>query len=355
MAKRRGVRPLHLDDSGRLWASRGFRLFCSDDGGATYVKQGLLRPGFKHSLKVQFRLLARLFREGIHHFHVFPDGSQVAVLKSGIYCRAKGEQEFRKTYRFVRGSRPLNICVDEGNRLYFGEYFSNPERTSVHIFRSLDQGNTWSVVHTFPDGAVRHVHGVYWDSFRRGLWVLTGDLDHESGVYLTTDSFAYLKPVLTGSQRARAVSLIPLSDGVILPTDTEVDNNVAQWLDPATGLCKHTADLPGSVFYSTVCADFYIFATVVEPSDVNHSQRVYIYFSKDGQRWKILHQATKDRWHMRYFQYGTYLFPSGVNHTAILYAFGQAVVGSDGCMLVFDLKQAWQEREYVPEPDNALT
>ena len=78
---------------------------------------------------------------------------------------------------------------------------------------------------------IRHIHGCYYDSYRKGVWVLTGDSDKESGLWFTDDFFETLKCIKGNTQNARAVSIIPMRDGLIVPTDSPRQQNYIQFLD----------------------------------------------------------------------------------------------------------------------------
>ena len=53
---------------------------------------------------------------------------------------------------------------------------SNPN----HIYQLHPGNQSLDIVHTFPPGRVRHIHGVYYVRQLKRLFVLTGDLPHES-------------------------------------------------------------------------------------------------------------------------------------------------------------------------------
>lgn len=59
---------------------------------------------------------------------------------------------------------------------------------------------------------------------------------------------------------------------------------------------------------------------MAEPSAVNDQSAVHIAGSSTGRNWRVLQTWKKDRWPMRYFQYGNVIFPDGTNTTNILAA-----------------------------------
>src|SRR5690606_31660451 len=122
-----------------------------------------------------------------------------------------------------RGSRPLHL-LRTNTKVYFGEYFGNPDRSEVRIFCTRD-GRSWTTCHTFKEGEIRHVHSLVYDSYRSGIWVCTGDLGDESALWYTADDFRTIKAVYRGGQANRAVSIIPLPNGLVVPMDSPLEEN----------------------------------------------------------------------------------------------------------------------------------
>jgi len=152
-------KPLYVDGD-VLYASQGLRVIASRNGGKCYEPFATCPELFNGERWMsRSRLLERGGRLGVHGFRPLPDGGGVAVLRRRLAWCAPGEHRFREVLRIPRGSRPLNICLTSAGRVYFGEYFNNPDRDAVHVYGS-ENGEHWSVVHTFPAGTIRHVHNV---------------------------------------------------------------------------------------------------------------------------------------------------------------------------------------------------
>ncbi len=70
--------------------------------------------------------------------------------------------------------------------IYLIEYQVFSENaTPIHLWKSVDDGQTWSIVQTF--NTHRHGHGVIADPARHALWAVFGDTDPQSGTYRSTD------------------------------------------------------------------------------------------------------------------------------------------------------------------------
>ena len=345
----KGVRPLLVEPCGSLWVSKGTLLQRSTDGGATFQTMSRYQQGFIDRLKGMNGLSRRLFRHGFHGLQRLTDGALLAVVRGAVLRCEPGSGRFQRVFPVPRGSRPLNLCATPENHVYFGEYFGNGARDSVRIFGSRDGGRSWQEVYCFRPGEIRHVHGIYYDSMRKGCWVLTGDSDDESRVLFTDDHFANLNTVATGSQQARAVTALPRENGLILPTDTPLEQNYIQFFDLETKRFQRLAPLPGSAFYGIQAGDYYLISSVVEPSEVNRSAYATIVVSKGGRQWKMLHRQPKDRWSMKYFGYGSFILPQGSSHLPRAYAYGQAVTQDDGVLLGWDLDEVYEVLEPLPE------
>ena len=133
------------------------------------------RPAWWRSLTSRSSFTYRLVRDGFHALAVLDDKTMTAAVPGAIVTRSGASGEFRVTHKVLRGTRPLHITAVPGGNIYWGEYFDNRERSEVHIYASADRGQTWNVAHTFPTGAIRHVHNIVYDRWAECLWIFTGD------------------------------------------------------------------------------------------------------------------------------------------------------------------------------------
>jgi len=335
--RRAGVRALHADGS-LIHASRGLELLRSEDGGDTFAPVARVRAGAFGRFAARTPLLARFLRTGFHGLVPMADGGHVAIVRGAILHRAPGAETFTVAHAVTRGTRPLNVCAAPSGRLYFGEYYSNGERGEVHVYGS-DDGLSWDVAYTFAAGSIRHVHGIHADPYRGGLWVLTGDDDDESAVLWTDDDFRTLERVAHGSQRARAVAVLPTPDALVVPTDTPRETNLVQRMDLETGRLEPLCSLPGSVFSAARTERLYVLSTTVEKSDVNVDQRVALLASVDGDRWTCFARFHRDLPLLRdrrgYLQLPTLNLPAGRGAGRVL-ATGQALMEEHGALLGWD-------------------
>lgn len=320
---RPGLRVLTVTPGGGLWAGRGYEILFSPDHGRTFVPRATYDAERWQNLGARWRLSARLLRSGFHDLVELPDGSLVGVVPRWIVHARPGSSRFERALRVRRGTRPLALALAPEGLLYFGEYFANPQREEVYVYVSTDGGRHWEVCYVFPRGRIRHVHRLLFDPFRQAMVVLTGDETSECKVLLTTDGFRSLTELRSGGQEVRAVTAIPIPEGLILPTDTPLAPNFVQLLD-YNGRLTRLCPLPGSAFYacSVLSGDGvrYFVSTGVEPSRINTSRRAALFMSTNVSGWTAVYSGDKDLWPGKYFQYGAIILPGGAPAPTYLYA-----------------------------------
>lgn len=302
----------------RIYASSGYRVFISTNLGLDFHCRASFYPGCLKNTVDKSRLGQRLTRAGFHDLVELEDGALLAIIDGFIIMCPRDDSIFIPVFKIERGSRPLGLAYYKG-RAYFGEYFDNPDRDKLFIYRSEDGGAHWTEGYVYPEHTIRHIHRIIPDVYRDGLIILTGDGDTESKIMITCDDFRTVKTLLEGGQYARAVSVIPQSGGLIFATDAPDADNYIQFLD-MDGHLHRLHSLPSSSFHScTVDQSMMFISTVAEPSKVNEVKKVFLYGSEDGVNWNEYFACHKDIWPMKLFQYGTIVFPNGINNTGHLF------------------------------------
>lgn len=324
-----GMRVLAWDQD-VLYGSRGYTLLKTRRIGeridwepvATYM------PEWWRRVTSQSRLGYRLVRDGFHALAIHPNGNLIAAVPGAIATRRKGDSEFRVTHRVVRGTRPLHICTTPDGRAYWGEYFDNAQRDEVHVYASGDGGLTWDIAYTFSKTSIRHVHNIVYDRWAKCLWIFTGDYGRECRILRASLDLSTMDEVVAGNQQARAVAVIVDESGLFFASDTPLEQNHVYHLD-RRGRLQQCAEVSSSCIYGCRTRGGMYFSTMIEPSMVNASRDVTLYGSADGDRWDALTRWRKDRWPMKYFQYGNAFLPDGENATDFLAVTTIAVEGVD--------------------------
>ncbi len=275
------------------------------------------RPPTWRNITSRSPLGFRLVRDGVHALALPAPGQIVAAVPGAIVTLLPGDQEFRISHRIMRGTRPLHITALPVGKIYWGEYFDNPRRDEVHIYGSSDHGATWQVAYTFRKGSIRHVHNIVYDKWQDCLWILTGDIGHECRILRASADFRTVETVLSGTQQTRAATAIPSKDGLYFSSDTPLERNFVYLLDHS-GRVNELEEICGSSIYACEVGSQMFLSTMVEPSVMNAGRKICVYRSREGAGWRELLQWEKDRWPMKFFQYGNAVFPDGCNETGIL-------------------------------------
>jgi hypothetical protein len=328
-------------DKNQLYAARGYQLLRTrmrnPADKSNWQPAGAFQPSLRRRITAATNLSSRLFRDGFHALAVLSGGELVAAVPGAILTLRPGEKDFRITHAITRGTRPLHITAVPGGTVYWGEYFDNPQRDEVHIYASTDNGQTWSIAYAFPKGAIRHVHNIVHDPWANCLWILTGDYGNECRILRASLDLRHVEPLLQGNQQARAVALVPGEDALYFSTDTPLESNFIYRLD-RNGSLTRLASISGSSIYGCRAAKKVFFSTMVEPSATNPDPNVRIYGSSTGENWRPLFAWKKDRWSMRFFQYGNAFLPDGNNTTDFLAVSTVAVTKDDMATSLYKIK-----------------
>jgi hypothetical protein len=252
----------------------------------------------------------------------------VAAVPGAIITLRPNETRFQVTHKITRGTRPLHITAIPNGTVLWGEYFDNANRDEVHIYASTDAGATWSIAHTFPKGAIRHIHNIVHDAWGHCLWLLTGDYGDECRIIRASYDFREIDTVVQGNQQARAVALVPTETGLYFSSDTPMEANSIYHLD-RQGKLSQLAPLTSSSISGCRVGHDVFFSTMVEPSQRNTDRFVRIVGGHNGQNWRPLLAWKKDRWPLRLFQYGNAFLPDGENTTPYLAVTSVAVESED--------------------------
>ncbi len=328
-----GVRVLAWDRD-VLYASRGYELYSAETSCREIKWRPVAgyRPQWWRNLTCRTALSFRLVRDGFHALAVLPNGNLVVAVPGAIATLRLGETEFRISHRLERGTRPLHIAATPDGRAFWGEYFDNPSREEVHIYASLDGGLTWYVAHTFGKRSIRHVHNIVYDLWEDCLWIFTGDYGRECRILRASLSrfldFQVLDEVVGGNQQARAVAAVVTEGGVYFASDTPLEQNYIYHLD-RRGRVRRLSSIPSSSIYGCNNRNGIFFSTMIEPSQVNHTRNVTVLGSDNGATWRPLADWRKDRWSMKFFQYGNAFLPDGENTSDLLAVSTMAVDEAD--------------------------
>lgn len=308
-----------------------------------------------------FRILIRLFRLEPRLITKVEDDLFLVSFLGNLYSLISINNTWKLAveHHYREGmNNPLSLIILKditgfSDCVIYGEYWGNQNKEAVRIMRRLE--NDWSVIYTFPEKTITHIHGLVPDSNRGCVYILTGDEDSESGIWEARDNFTTVKPIIIGKQVFRSCVAFPTPSGLLYATDTPLEKNSINLLvidGPKRGMIEKLSDINGSCIYGTsvVCQEleYYVFSTTVEGDSkktgltallsrkrglgilTNHVECLCM----QGLNKKIysLGVFKKDHWPFA-FQFGSITFSTGSNHS--IYGTPIAVKGFDGKTLEF--------------------
>ena len=307
----------------------------------------------------RIKLLSRLFRLGVRLSVSISDYKIIVVFNKCFYEVDILNCTYELVFDIPRGNRPLNIANVKNidgfdNTLYFGEYFSNIKRESVNIYKRLSD-KSWRIVYTFPEGTIEHIHAIVPDEYRKCVWVLTGDFNSASGIWMSKNNFNEVEPILQGSQQFRSCVAFPVPEGILYATDSQFEKNSIrlmrneneQWLSDL--ICY----VHGPVIYGCKVKNNLFFSTSVEgeshmktffskyldntpgPGILGKSSTIVGGNLKNG--FKIFNENKKDKLPFILFQFGAITFPTGNNQSDYLFSYNIALENNDLETVIFKI------------------
>ncbi len=336
----RGKVLLQLHD-GRIMAyHKGEILIYHPDDQSKGVIQ--LPLSFPQKCLCKWRLTERLLHMDVRWAYETDDKQILILFETGVFRINLSDHTMQKEACSFRG-KPFSVCRYK-EKLLFGDYGLNPEHLPVNIYCRNPDGH-WSILYTFPSGTVRHIHNIIASGER--IYILTGDEDSESGIWLTDDEFTTVAPLLLGNQQYRCCQMLPTPDGLFFATDAPSEPN---WLYyAADGEVRQVNEIDGTCIYGTRDSDYLVFSTTVEADAHAGNIMEYWLTNKPGKGIRdtncsvyVLHNGLlekiaefrHDRLPLRLFQYATCYFSNIRN--GIVYFSPVSVKGKD--MRIFECR-----------------
>ncbi len=292
----------------------------------------------KSALASKFRLARRLLRAEVTHLYHFRE-DWYCIARKAIFKLNKITKTFEVCRIISRGSRPMNLCQSESGAIFYGEYFFNPQKKAVNVYKSIDCGKTWEVAYTFKDGEINHIHGIFNDPTNKTLWIVTGDTDGGSIIGYTTDDFKHLEYAFHGSQKYRVCVPLFKDADIVYATDSQYEPNTIRVLNRKTKLIHDIQPIQGSGIYAADLSNGYAVSTTVEPSKVNLDKFSHLWYSADGYKWQEVCKFKKDIYKTTLFQFGSIRFPHFAVNSDNLIVTGRAVKTIDQSTLIIPISQ----------------
>lgn len=222
--------------------------------------------GWKRTL-CGIRVIERLMHTEARWGYVLDHDEVLVQCGQGIWRLNCNSGEIQRENVPVKG-RPLSISRVENvagfrNAVVVGDYSGNPARGPVGIHRLTDGEKSWETCYVFPAGKVRHIHGIVPSPNNGCVYILTGDEDGESGIWVARQNFKVIEPWLVGTQQYRSCQLFMSAQGGYYFTDAPSEQN---WLYRLGESGAHRMErLPGTCIYGAWQSNRGVFSTTCEP------------------------------------------------------------------------------------------
>jgi hypothetical protein len=330
----------HVEESGILWGTRG-RVILRGNPETEWAPVGRFPAAYPRDLFGFSRPTARAMRADKCNLYVNRAG-RVLAIRAGFVYALENSGSLRRLFQ-LKGDSVLHggICEDAEGWSCFGEYFMNPERSEVRIFRVDPRLETYEIAHAFPAGQVRHIHGVYRDPYDDdALWITSGDAQGECFFFRTRDRFETLEQIGEGDQRWRAVRLFFTKEHVCWITDSQLEQNTSCRWDRRSGKMEIGQHFAAPAWYGTTTREgLYLAFTTVEPGPAVTRATSAVYVSEDAYHWEEILHFAKDAWRpMKLFKYGVISCPSGVMSLRSFYISGEGLKGLDGVSATLEME-----------------
>lgn len=285
---------------------------------------------------VKFRLLERALHLDARWAVEQSPGEILIQFNSKFYILNTSNNTLTEEYIPVIG-KPLFIRQIENipgfnNGYILGDYYGNNNRDPVNLYWKLENTDKWVKCYTFQKYSVRHIHNIIPDKKHKCLYILTGDEDNESGIWVARNNFKDVEPFLVGRQEYRSCQMLVSQDDIFYITDSPSEKNKICKIINNTFEC--VKDISGTCIYGTIYNGNLIFSTTCEP-EAHASNRISYWLSNesgagiiknyvdlcilssDGNV-DILDRFEHDGLPLRLFQYGTITFTNFMNNICYL-------------------------------------
>lgn len=296
-----------------------------------------LFQSFKERILGRNKLFSRFMRLGIRSAIAIDNITIVLTVGNELYDLNICTGKLSDGFNCGEGVRPLilsSISNVNGfqDGVYFGGYLRNFEKNPVCIYhrKGVDK---WEIVYTFPFGSINHVHNIIPDSYRKCLWILTGDFGKSAAIWRAKNGFKSVECVVGGEQKWRGCVAFAEPEGLIYATDAPFTKNHI-YLLKEDGTAETICELPGSCIYGCQWNGNYVFSTTVEADGRNETmlrlllgwkkgagiidRKVHLYVGNLKTGFKEAYKEQKDWWPF-IFQFGAIRFPVGVNNSDTLF------------------------------------
>lgn len=261
-----------FDKKDNLWATRGLLVYCLKNGEEKFEKRARVPSGFSFFWLNNFTMIRKFTLRPECIEMTVNEAGHICAFASGRFWNSQGiGEKFHETLKLPyygigigRGIMSTGLSQVGDNEFLFGEYFSNPERTRVRIYKYKNTDMRWEHVYEFLPGQIRHIHALQKDPYTGKLWICTGDEDKEPMIGWSDDGFKTIVIIGQGSQKWRACQLVFTEEAVFWGADTgSIDlGGIYKW-DKEKQVVELIQSVSGAIFFGTKLAN----GTIVMSTD----------------------------------------------------------------------------------------
>jgi hypothetical protein len=339
----RGIVIVHHVNEKGIWGSNGRTVLHAEGPGKPWKTIATFPLAPPRDYASIGRLARRLLRAEKCNVYPTREGKLLGIRKGWVYSLAEPGGAPPRALFQINGAcvMPRAIAEDPDGNLYFGEYFGNPDRGPVRIWRVDPLLESFGIAYTFPAGATRHIHAVHTEPFMPGrIWVTMGDFQDECYLAYTDDDFSTVHFLGDGSQLWRLVGVIFQEDRLCWLTDTHFEQNHIVAMDRSSTRATIHGDVDASAWYMAETTDgLYLATTTVELGAGIQTNEARVLASEDGLEWEPIIAYRKDPFPMTGFGFGSISLPSGAFSSESFWISGEGVWGLDGRAQVCSLKK----------------
>ena len=266
------------------------------------------------------------FAADIQGLHAMDDGTIIVSTDNDrwdpqtpctIHRSTDGGRSFEPV-KTIYGGCPLSwsLASDAEGNLFLGEYGPRAVSLSKRVWRSVDRGDTWSVVFTAPDVEDVHVHRVAVDPFTDDLWVTYGDGEHQ-GTYMSEDA----GEEWTWMRTSQATAVAFAEDAIYWGEDTY--QGVVTRYDRQTRQFEPVLDAfaqgyGGSVYDMAIGGSGCVYAPMVKYSTHSFAPSLWI---GSGSRWDLLLEVPAEE-----NAFGGIAYITGPDRFGVIHASGYTLI-----------------------------
>jgi hypothetical protein len=328
-------RALYVDND-VIWVAKGLCFYAIDYNGKRVTRKYNVGSIVEKVIS-SFRLSRQLLRFGIHHLIPLANGSILVILKKKTLTISK-EGVIKSVFSGYKGNKPghRGVCITPNGSIFFGEYSLNMNRQNeTKLYRSVDNGESFQCILTFPKEEVRHIHFIQWDKYENCLWLGTGDEDRECKLMKSIDNGDTWTVVGQGSQLWRAVGISSTEDALYWGTDagSVPDPNYIIKMERRTYQIEKVHEVEGPCHGNAVLADETVFVSTGVEGGQNEKDKYARLRSIKYEKLEEILKKKKDIFPY-ILQYGVIRFPMGLESVPVPVYTTYGLVGSPECVYV---------------------